>query len=120
MGKHKSDDYKLSAVEYYLNMDKPSIRKVRKIYKCPRQSLYRWIKRYLQTGTDPNIIKYFINNKINLECTTKDKWKPLHFVCRYQTDLNIIKYLINKNVKTSKTNENKDWIDIMMQKTIYI
>jgi len=41
MGKHKSDDYKLSAVTYYLNMKKPSIRKVCRIYKCYRQSLNR-------------------------------------------------------------------------------
>jgi len=40
MSKHKSEDYKISAVKYYLNND------VCKIFDCPKQSLYRWVKRY--------------------------------------------------------------------------
>ena len=54
MGKHKSDDYKLSAVEYYLNMPKPSMRKTCSIFSCKYQSLYRWVKRYLQTNSVSN------------------------------------------------------------------
>ena len=45
MSKHKSEDYKLSAVKYYLN-NEVSLDDVCKIFDCPKQSLYRWIKKY--------------------------------------------------------------------------
>jgi transposase-like protein len=53
MGKHKSTDYKLSAVEYYLDNDY-SLRDVCNIYKCSKYSLVRWIKRYIEYGTVEN------------------------------------------------------------------
>ena len=31
MGKHKSSDYKLSADQYYLDMDEPSFRKKKRV-----------------------------------------------------------------------------------------
>ena len=49
MSKHKSEDYKLSAVKYYLNND-ISLDNVCEIFNCPRQSLYRWVKRYEELG----------------------------------------------------------------------
>jgi hypothetical protein len=45
MSKHKSEDYKISAVKYYLNND-VSLDDVCEIFDCPKQSLYRWVKRY--------------------------------------------------------------------------
>ncbi len=42
MSIHKSTDYKLSAVEYYLNTDIISLENTSEIFKCSRQSLYRW------------------------------------------------------------------------------
>ena len=45
MSKHHSEDYKISAVEYYLNND-ITLREVCKIYKCDYRSLYRQTKRY--------------------------------------------------------------------------
>ena len=54
MSTHKSTDYKLSAVEYYLNTDNISLENTCNIYKCSRQSLYRWVQRYLITGTVQN------------------------------------------------------------------
>ena len=45
MSKHKSEDYKLSAVKYYLNND-VSLNDVCEIFNCPKQFLYRWVKRY--------------------------------------------------------------------------
>jgi transposase len=45
MSKHKSEDYKLSAVKYYLNND-VSLDDVCDFFDCPKQSLYRWVKRY--------------------------------------------------------------------------
>ena len=54
MSIHKSTDYKLSAVKYYLNTDNISLENTCNIYKCSRQSLYRWVQRYLITGTVQN------------------------------------------------------------------
>lgn len=42
---HKSEDYKISAVKYYLN-NKDNIRKTCKIFNCKKSTLQRWIKRY--------------------------------------------------------------------------
>jgi transposase len=54
MGKHKSTDYKLSAVEYYLDNEDLSLRNTCDIYKCSKYSLVRWVKRYLEYGTVEN------------------------------------------------------------------
>ena len=45
---HKSEDYKLSAVKYYLK-NKDNIRKTCKIFDCKKSTLQRWIKRYETT-----------------------------------------------------------------------
>ena len=45
MNKYKSDDYKLSAVKYYLIGDETQIN-VCKIFKCSVRSLMRWYYRY--------------------------------------------------------------------------
>ena len=47
--KHKSEDYKISAVEYYLVEDK-SQEEVCKIFKCSPRSLMRWVNQYQNTG----------------------------------------------------------------------
>jgi transposase len=47
--KHKSEDYKLSAVEYYLVGDKSQI-DVCKIFKCSPRSLMRWFETYKKEG----------------------------------------------------------------------
>jgi hypothetical protein len=39
MSTHKSEDYKLSAVEYYLTEDKSQEEEVCKIFKCSARSL---------------------------------------------------------------------------------
>lgn len=54
MGKHKHDDYKQSAVDYYFSMEEPSIRVTCEIFRCKRESLRLWIKRYLEYGTVSN------------------------------------------------------------------
>ena len=46
---HKSEDYKLSAVEYYLTEDKPQ-EEVCKIFKCSARSLLRWVDKYNEHG----------------------------------------------------------------------
>ena len=43
MKKHKSTDYKLSTVEYYLDNENLSLRDICNIYKCSKYSLVRWV-----------------------------------------------------------------------------
>lgn len=43
--KHKSEDYKLSDVEYYSVGDK-SQSEAREIFKCSPISLTRWVEKY--------------------------------------------------------------------------
>ena len=43
MSKHRSKDYKISAVKYYLNND-VSLDDVCEIFNCLKQSLYRWVR----------------------------------------------------------------------------
>ena len=45
--KHKHEDYKLSAVKYYLEED-TSIEQTCLIFKCSKGSLHRWIQQYKQ------------------------------------------------------------------------
>jgi len=45
MKKHKSEDYKISAVQYYIEHNKTQTNTC-KIFKCSRRSLIRWVKRY--------------------------------------------------------------------------
>ncbi len=45
MTKHKGEDYKLSAVKYFLE-NKDTQENTCKIFKCSVRSLFRWIKRY--------------------------------------------------------------------------
>ena len=46
---HKSEDYKLSAVEYYLVGDKSQV-EVCEIFKCSPRSLMRWVEKYEKDG----------------------------------------------------------------------
>jgi transposase len=54
MGIHKSSDYKLLAVQYYLDMDEPSLKNTCKIFKCSKYSLVRWVRRYINIATVEN------------------------------------------------------------------
>jgi transposase len=47
--KHKSDDYKLTAVQYYLVEDITQ-KEVCKIFKCSPRSLMRWVDKYKKDG----------------------------------------------------------------------
>ena len=49
MPTHKSSDYKLTAVQYYLVEDKTQ-EEVCKIFKCSPRSLMRWVERYKKDG----------------------------------------------------------------------
>jgi transposase len=67
--KHKSEDYKISAVEYYLVEDK-SQEEVCKIFKCSPKSLMRWVEKY---NNDGEIKRY--NKKPVAYKITKDQVK---------------------------------------------
>lgn len=45
MPTHKSEDFKISAVEYYLDSNKTQ-EEVCNIFKCSVRSLMRWVERY--------------------------------------------------------------------------
>ena len=49
MPKHHTEDYKISAVNYYLEHNS-DMRETCEIFKCSYVSLYRWIKRYDKNG----------------------------------------------------------------------
>lgn len=49
MPTHKSNDYKITAVQYYLVEDKTQ-EEVCKIFKCSPRSLMRWVERYKKEG----------------------------------------------------------------------
>ena len=66
MSKHKSEDYKLSAVKYYLNND-VSLDDVCVIFDCPKQSLYRWVKRFNKLEEIKRLNRESISYKITKE-----------------------------------------------------
>ena len=49
MPSHKSNDYKLTAVQYYLLENKSQLETCR-IFKCSPRSLMRWVERYKKEG----------------------------------------------------------------------
>ena len=55
MPSHKSNDYKLTAVQYYLVEDKTQ-EEVCKIFKCSPRSLMRWVNQYKKEG---NVNKHY-------------------------------------------------------------
>jgi len=64
MPTHKSGDYKLSAVDYYLTEDK-SQQEVCRIFKCSARSLMRWVGKYNKTGAVERHNRKPIAYKIN-------------------------------------------------------
>jgi transposase len=66
MSKHKSEDYKISAVKYYLN-NQVSLDDVCKIFDCPKQSLYRLIEIYEELEEIKRLSRKPISYKITKE-----------------------------------------------------
>ena len=58
MKKNKSEDYKISAVKYYLNNNKNQIQTC-KIFGCHSRSLIRWVTKYKK-----NILKLILQEDI--------------------------------------------------------
>ena len=70
MSKHKSEDYKITAIKYYLEND-TNYTKTCEIFKCSERSLKRWIERYEELeeikrlNKNQNHIK-LLKNKLNM------------------------------------------------------
>jgi transposase len=65
MTKHKTEDYKISAVKYYLNNDKgDGYKKTCKIFDCKKSTLRDWIKRYKSSKNLTRINRKPISYKI--------------------------------------------------------
>jgi transposase-like protein len=66
MNKYKSDDYKLSAVHFYLKNNK-SMDDVCKIYNCKKSTLKGWVDRYKNTKNVYRKIRKPISYKVRKE-----------------------------------------------------
>jgi len=65
MGKHHTEDYKLSAVRYALKTDNQV--ETCEVFDCKRQSLQRWIQQYEATGAIPTPIHHRKSRKMKKE-----------------------------------------------------
>ena len=72
MGKHKSSDYKLTAVQHYLNTEGESLKDTCDIFQCSKYSLVRWVRRYIKTGN--------VNNLPRTEGSYKVRRKHVNFI----------------------------------------
>tara|TARA_Y100000590_G_scaffold163231_2_gene187141 strand:+ start:1149 stop:1391 length:243 start_codon:yes stop_codon:yes gene_type:complete len=59
--KHKTEDYKISAVKYYINNE------VCEIFECKKTSLKRWIDRYEKDGSIKRHSRKSISYKVSNE-----------------------------------------------------
>jgi transposase/transposase-like protein len=66
MSSHKSEDYKMTAVKYYLQND-VSMKTVCDIFDCKKQSLSRWIKKYRTKNTLERANRKPISYKVTKE-----------------------------------------------------
>ena len=66
MPPHHSEDYKLTAVKYYLSKNE-DMRDVCKIFNCSYKSLSRWVNQYQEKGNVKRKTRKNKNIKITLE-----------------------------------------------------
>lgn len=66
LSKHKSEDYKITAVKYYIKSNKTQ-EEVCKIFGCSVRSLMRWIERYHKEGSIKRHNRKPISYKITKE-----------------------------------------------------
>jgi len=95
---HKSEDYKSSAVDYYLTEDK-SQQEVCKMFKCSARSLMRWVDKYKKDGEikrhnrtpvaykiDKNEVKYILEEIKKNKTITRVRHEPTK---RFGKDIDI-------------------------------
>ena len=63
MAKYRSEDYKISAVKYYLR-SKTTYANTCRIFKCSERSLKRWIERYKNKNNIKRLNRNVISYKI--------------------------------------------------------
>jgi transposase len=66
MSKHKSEDYKITAVKYYLE-NNTNYTKTCEIFKCSERSLKRWIKIYEELEEIKRLNRKPVSYKITKE-----------------------------------------------------
>ena len=66
MSKHKSEDYKITAVKYYLEND-TNYTKTCEIFKCSERSLKRWIEQYEELEQIKRLNRKPVSYKITKE-----------------------------------------------------
>jgi transposase len=66
MTTHKSEDFKISAVEYYLTSDKNQL-EVCEIFNCSARSLMRWVSKYENDGSVERYNRVPIAYKVSKE-----------------------------------------------------
>jgi transposase len=64
--KHKTEDYKISAVKYYIN-NEVSMDEVCEIFECKKTSLKRWVDRYEKDGSIKRHSRKSISYKVTNE-----------------------------------------------------
>jgi len=99
--KHHSEDYKLSAVKYYLKHDQ-DMRNTCKIFDCKYQSLARWVKTYKKQG---NVKRKTRKNK-DIKVTPKIVKFIKEYVIKYPTTtLWEFSKIVNKEFKIRLTDK---------------
>lgn len=72
----------------------------KKILKYENFNIVFFKKKTLQIlfqQADFNILKYFIDNLVDLECIDNSGWQPIHYACKFSKP-EIIKYIVEKGV----------------------
>jgi len=78
--KHHTEDYKLTAVNYYINNNE-NIRNTCKIFNCKYQSLARWINNYKKNGN----LKRKTRKSHNLKITPEIEKFVKEYIKKYNT-----------------------------------
>lgn len=99
MSKHKSEDYKITAVNYYFEND-TNYTKTCEIFKCSERSLKRWIKRYEELEEIKRLNRKPVSYKI-----TKEQVKyAIQKLKENEQDTNIIQRKDMENLQILKKN----------------
>jgi transposase len=95
MPKHHSEDYKISAVQYYLD-NKTTYSNVCKIFKCSGRSLKRWIEKYKKD----KYIKRYDRKSISYKITKEQvKYAIKKLKENQQITMNELVKLLKRNIK---------------------
>ena len=113
--KHKSEDYKKSAVEYYLVGDKSQL-EVCEIFKCSARSLMRWVEKYEKEGEikreNRKPVAYKVRKehvKFLLDEITKNKtitMSELMLKLKEKFNVSLSRFHINRIINNNNTPEN--------------